>query len=95
VVEVARLPGPVAEEWDWQMAALCRGMDPGIFFHPSNERGEKREQRENAAKKICSSCPVSAQCLQHAIKVREAYGVWGGLGERERIDLLASQGIHL
>ena len=30
---------PVAEEWLWQQSARCRGEDPGLFFHPDNERG--------------------------------------------------------
>jgi WhiB family transcriptional regulator, redox-sensing transcriptional regulator len=88
MVDVTRLPRPVAEEWDWQMSALCRGMDPALFFHPWNERGVHREARERAAKAICRACPVIEQCRQHAIKVREVYGVWGGLGENERLTLL-------
>lgn len=87
--DVTRLPGPNADLWDWQLSARCRGMDPGIFFHPDGERGPARLTRELRAKAICATCPVIAQCAAHALKVHEPYGVWGGLSEddRERIYL--------
>ena len=85
---VTRLPGPNADVWDWQLAAACRGMDSEVFFHPDRERGEAREAREAAAKVICSGCPVRQTCLDHSLAVKEPYGVWGGLTEHERADLL-------
>ena len=33
-------------------------------------------------------CPVRAECAAHALAVREPYGVWGGLTEDEREELL-------
>lgn len=33
-------------------------------------------------------CPVRAQCAAHALAVREPYGVWGGLTEDEREELM-------
>jgi WhiB family redox-sensing transcriptional regulator len=33
-------------------------------------------------------CPVVRQCLDHALAVREPYGVWGGLTEDEREELM-------
>jgi WhiB family redox-sensing transcriptional regulator len=29
-------------------------------------------------------CPVRIQCAEHALRVREPYGIWGGLSEEER-----------
>lgn len=84
MADVSRLPGPNADFWDWQMQAACRGEDPSLFFHPEGERGELREARQRAAKAICASCPVMAECREHALTVREPYGVWGGLSEDER-----------
>jgi len=55
-----------------------------MFFHPEGERGPARAARETAAKAVCASCPVIAQCAKHALKVREPYGVWGGLSEDDR-----------
>lgn len=88
MAEISRLPGPVAERWDWQLEGACRTVSPETFFHPEGERGPRRRARESAAKAICGACPVATQCLQHALAVREPYGIWGGLSELEREILL-------
>ncbi|MDK6566343.1 WhiB family transcriptional regulator [Corynebacterium pyruviciproducens] len=79
-----KLPGPSLSLWDWQTHGSCRGKDSSYFFHPEGERGRARTRRENRAKAICNSCPVLEQCRQHALKVAEPYGIWGGLSESER-----------
>lgn len=84
MADVSRLPGPNADLWDWQMKGACRGEDPSLFFHPDGERGPAREAREAAAKAICAACPVRTMCAEHALTVREPYGVWGGLSEDDR-----------
>jgi WhiB family redox-sensing transcriptional regulator len=61
----------------WRELAACRGTDLGVFFP---ERGESAE----AARQVCAACPVRQPCLDYAITNRIAYGVWGGLTERER-----------
>jgi WhiB family redox-sensing transcriptional regulator len=43
------------------------------------------------AKTVCAACPVIQQCRQHALAVREPYGVWGGLTEDERNAIYLSQ----
>lgn len=83
-----RLPGPRVEYWDWQLAAACRGMDVETFFHPHQEGKKARRQRIAAAKAICSTCPVTDQCLDHALHTREPYGIWGGRSETERAEML-------
>lgn len=85
---VRRLPGPLADIWDWQRLGACRGRDSGQFFHPDGERGSSRSRRENKAKAVCGSCPVRAECAAHSLTVREPYGVWGGFTEGERLRLL-------
>jgi len=30
------------------------------------------------------SCPVRVACAEHAVRVREPYGIWGGLSEEDR-----------
>ncbi len=85
--DVSRLPGPVIELWDWQFQGLCRTASPNLFFHPEGERGFRRLERERAAQAVCARCPVIEQCLSHALKVREPYGVWGGMTEDERAAL--------
>ncbi len=84
MADVSRLPGPNADLWDWQLVGACRGVDSALFFHPDGERGPARAAREQAAKAVCASCPVMAQCASHALAVREPYGVWGGMSEDDR-----------
>ena len=43
---------------------------------------------------MCGTCPVIAQCLAHALAVREPYGVWGGRSEDERAKLLGLQSLR-
>lgn len=62
----------------WHDLAICTQTDPELF-HP-----EKGGSGAKEAKKICASCPVRLQCLQHALDNDEKYGIWGGLSERER-----------
>lgn len=84
MAELSRLPGPVADLWEWQYQGACREVSTEQFFHPQGERGSSRRNRAAQAKAICSTCPVIAQCRRHALAVREPYGVWGGLTEEER-----------
>jgi WhiB family redox-sensing transcriptional regulator len=90
MADIRRLPGPNADLWDWQLRGACRGADGSVFFHPEGERGPARAAREAAAKAICMRCPVIDPCLQHALASREPYGVWGGMSESEREQLLAA-----
>ncbi|MPV87447.1 WhiB family transcriptional regulator, partial [Georgenia ruanii] len=79
----------VMDLWEWQYQGACREADPNLFFHPEGERGGTRRRRDEAAKAICSACPVIQQCREHALKVREPYGVWGGLSEDDRQAILS------
>lgn len=81
---VGRLPGPIADLWQWQLEGLCRSESPDVFFHPEGERGPARRSRDSAAKAVCLGCPVLANCREHALRVREPYGVWGAMTEHER-----------
>lgn len=84
MAETSRLPGPVADLWDWQFQGACREHGSEVFFHPQGERGSARRNRDAAAQAICATCPVVKQCREHALQVREPYGVWGGLTEDDR-----------
>ena len=39
---------------------------------------------------MCQTCPVVEQCRRHALAVHEPYGVWGGLSEAERDEIIRS-----
>ena len=91
MTDIRRLPGPQVEKWEWQLLGKCRGVDSELFFHPEGERGPRRANREAAAKAICRACPVLAHCRAHALASREPYGIWGGLSEHEREQLVAQE----
>lgn len=84
MADTRRLPGPNADLWDWQLYAACRGMSSAQFFHPEGERGPARANRERLAKAVCQTCPALMACREHALRVHEPYGIWGGLSEVER-----------
>ena len=87
MADVRRLPAPVAEIWEWQVRGSCRGMNSDLFFHPEGERGPARADREARAKTVCLGCQVIRQCRDHALAVKEPYGVWGGLSVAERKEI--------
>jgi WhiB family transcriptional regulator, redox-sensing transcriptional regulator len=73
----------------WQARAACRGPQSAVFFPPTHaERKEDKIERENRAKGICATCVVQQDCLEYAIRIREPHGIWGGLNESERKQVL-------
>jgi len=88
------LPPPVTEAWAWQMDAACRGTDSEVFFSACGEPARDRSHRVRAAKALCTRCPVTAQCLDHALRTKEPYGVWGGRSEGERAKILGLQSLR-
>lgn len=61
-----------------------------MFFPPSQfERKEEKLERERRAKEICQGCAVRQECLEYAVGIREPHGIWGGLNEVERKQILA------
>ncbi len=83
--------GPVADLWEWQYEGACRETGSESFYHPDGERGAARRLRDAAAKEICASCPVIDACREHALAIREPFGVWGGMTEDERSMALAKR----
>jgi WhiB family transcriptional regulator, redox-sensing transcriptional regulator len=69
----------------WLERAACRGDEVDAFYPPLRpESRAERAEREEAAKEICRSCPVRVECLDHAMRHDERYGIWGGLTDVER-----------
>lgn len=64
---------------DWTLLARCRGMEDALF-------PEGKDQKR--ARAVCMGCPVRSTCLAEALDNRIEWGVWGGLTERERRQLL-------
>ena len=91
MAELSRLPVAVTEVWEWQLEGACREADPRLFFHPEGERGPARRKRDEAAVKVCATCPVLQECRNHGLSVREPYGVWGGLTEEDREEVYAQE----
>ena len=91
MADLSRLPGPISDIWEWQLQGACRTADPDLFFHPEGERGPRKSGRDDAAVAVCRACPVMTMCREHALRVREPYGVWGGMTEDEREAHYATQ----
>ncbi len=78
-----------AVDVQWQVKAACRGPQAVIFFPPPQfERKDEKLEREHRAKDICATCSVREPCLDYALGIREPHGIWGGLNESERKELL-------
>lgn len=68
----------IAPPEPWMDEAVCASiLDDEIWYPPKG--GSSRQ-----AKKICSGCPVRAECLAYALTHGEHFGVWGGASERDR-----------
>lgn len=76
----------------WQDLARCRTVDPEWFFSPEGERTQARNRRIRRAREVCRQCPVIGECAAFALNQREAFGVWGGMSEGERISLMLAAG---
>lgn len=64
----------------WMEEAVCPSSGADVFFP---EKGGNA-QTTDEAKRICGGCPVRTPCLAYALETQQAFGVWGGLTERER-----------
>ena len=73
----------------WEEKAACRGVpDATQIFFPDIPTGDIRDFYWVTARKICGSCPVTAECLAFVLPFEKATGrrdgMWGGLTPRER-----------
>ena len=91
VIHLSNLHSAPIDYWGWQRKSLCNTLNPEVFFHPEGERGASRRRRVEQAKAICSQCPVIQECREYALNNHEPYGVWGGLCEEERADILRAR----
>jgi WhiB family transcriptional regulator, redox-sensing transcriptional regulator len=61
----------------WKRLGKCRAYDISMFF-------STEPRTIQAAKKICSECPVRSKCLEYSLDEGVDFGVWGGKSEKER-----------
>lgn len=66
----------VLDEMVWTVDAACKGRTREMYPHDAHG--------ELLAIRICATCPVIAACADHSLANKEAFGIWGGLSERER-----------
>lgn len=66
----------------WMADGACTTVDPDLFF-PAH--GDKPAALRAVA--ICEGCDVRAQCLAYAIRTKQRFGVWGGMGRKQREQL--------
>ncbi len=60
----------------------CEKENPELWF--SEDPGEMR-----AAKEICNKvCPAKFGCMAFSLKTRQVHGIWGGMDEKRRRQLL-------
>jgi WhiB family redox-sensing transcriptional regulator len=69
-----------ASDIAWQKQALCAQTGADFFFP---EPGSSVRE----AKRICGLCEIRSACLEYALIHDERFGVWGGLSEKERMQL--------
>lgn len=67
-----------------QEQAACRGLDTSEWFP---ERGDSSK----LARRICAGCPVKNECLEESVAAGIRWGIWGGLGEKARRDMIAAR----
>lgn len=86
---------------EWTTDARCRRRDvDSELFHPGDYEGsggrhvtKVNDAREAAAKAVCAECPVTRECRDYVLLFETATGgtvsgVYGGLGEKERVPLI-------
>jgi WhiB family redox-sensing transcriptional regulator len=67
---------------DWQPESLCAPI-ANTYVRDNDYFFSGNPDDTIIAKRICSQCPVRAECLQYALEHRKLDGVWGGRDERE------------
>jgi Transcription factor WhiB/Homeodomain-like domain len=66
----------------WRSDAACREMSGELFF-PTAVSGPTYDAQVSAAKAVCATCAVRAECLDEAL-VRIPEGIAGGMTAEER-----------
>ena len=66
----------------WQVDTPCAGK-PDLFFATEDEPNYS----DLGWAPVCAACPVRTDCLAHALRIGEPFGVWGGFTPTARWNL--------
>ena len=70
----------------WQKKSACRNIIPDEYLIFETKRG--RPSKNRPWEKYCQPCPVRQLCFNWAL-VHDAEGIWGGMTEIERENLVS------
>lgn len=73
--------------FDFREFALCRELDPEVFFPVGVPGAPAYDAQVLAAKGVCADCPVRRDCAEFAFFLGLEFGVFGGLDGPERAAL--------
>ena len=75
-------------DYKWQDDAICAKLDLSMFYPAHGQKYSKE------AIEACKICPVSYECLKHALRYEE-HGYWAGTTPVQRVKLRKSMGIKV
>lgn len=75
---------------DWRDLAECRGY-PTDWWFPEKIDGPAGY---NLARQVCATCPVTGECLAHALHEPETKGMWAGLTPTQLVTRRRELGIR-
>ena len=67
---------------EWRESGACLTADPDLFFPVA--AGAVGARQADEARRICARCRVRRECLEFAMDMGEAHGIWGGTTPDER-----------
>ena len=68
---------PLSPVEAWEKEAACRGLDTDSFY-------PEKDDSIGIPKRVCRACPVRLDCLEHALRLDDQFGIRGGLTPEER-----------
>lgn len=76
----------------WRSRGECNTADPALFFSDlefeNDTSAEYAAHVADVAYRYCNNCPVQMDCLRSSLEGAEEFGIFGGVGKRERRSLL-------
>lgn len=80
--------------WEFENPTCAEvGLDV-FYIQDIDEDPETSSYDHKEARKLCSSCVYRTECAEWGI-VHEAFGIWGGLTPRERVQIRRARHINI